>query len=91
MCFPRRSAAFRSRPSRPLLLATGLATVGTLAVPFLGSATRVFGFVPLSAGEVGAALAVVVAYLGATELAKRLVARNFQAVQQSVPAQTSHP
>jgi Mg2+-importing ATPase len=66
-----RGPAWRSRPS-PLLLWT---TVGTaafaLAVPFFGSWSRLFGFVPLSPTEMWAVAGIVATYLAATEATKR--------------------
>jgi Mg2+-importing ATPase len=63
-------AAFRSRPS-PLLFWTTLAVAGvTLAIPFLGPLSAMFGFVPLSGLEIGTVIAIVVGYIAATEGAK---------------------
>src|SRR5207344_1836646 len=59
--------AFRSRPSRVLLWATVVVAVGTLAIPFLGSLSSLFGFVPLSALQMGTLLAIVIGYVAATE------------------------
>jgi Mg2+-importing ATPase len=59
--------AFRSTPSRLLLWATVVVAVATLAVPFLGPLSAVFGFVPLSALQMGAVLAIVLGYIAATE------------------------
>ena len=42
-----------------------------LAVPFFGSGSRLFGFVPLSPMEVGTVVGIVTAYLAATEATKR--------------------
>ena len=63
--------AWRSRPSALLLLTTVAATVFALAVPFFGSGSRLFGFVPLSTVEMGTVVGIVTAYLGATEATKR--------------------
>ena len=46
--------AFRSRPSRLLLWSTLAVAAGTFAIPFLGPLSAVFGFVPLSALQMGA-------------------------------------
>ena len=62
--------AFRSRPSRVLLWTTVVMSIVALAIPFLGPFTSVFGFVPLSAIEMGAVLIIVAGYIAATEGAK---------------------
>jgi Mg2+-importing ATPase len=61
--------AFLSRPSR-LLWTTIAVSVATLAIPFLGPLSSVFGFVPLSARQMGISSAIVVGYIVATEAAK---------------------
>ena len=66
-----RGWAFRSRPSRLLIWATGAACIVSLALPFLPPVARLFGLVPLSLAEVGICVAIVVGYLLATELTKR--------------------
>ena len=65
-----RKPAFRSRPSRLLLWLTLAVAAATLAVPFLGAASALFGFVPLSAMELVAVVAIVGGYMVATEIAK---------------------
>ena len=65
-----RKPAFRSRPGRLLLWSTLAVAAAALAVPFLGSLSAVFGFVPLSALDVAAMLAIVLGYVAATEAAK---------------------
>ena len=62
--------AFRSRPSRLLLWTTLTISVATLAIPFLGPVSSVFGFVPLSALQMGIIIAIVIGYIAATEGAK---------------------
>ena len=62
--------AFRSSPSRLLLWATIAVTVATLAIPFLGPLSSVFGFVPLSAPQMGTVIVIVVGYIAATEAGK---------------------
>ena len=47
----------------------------TLAIPFLGSLSSVFGFVPLSALQMGSIIAVVAGYIAATEAAKLWIFR----------------
>ena len=62
--------ALRSRPSRLLLWSTLAAAVATLAIPFLGPLSSVFGFVPLSVIQMGTVIAIVAGYIVATEAAK---------------------
>jgi len=66
-----RGPAWRSRPSALLLWTTVAATTFALATPFLGRASALFGFVPLSAVEMATVAGIVTAYLAATEVAKR--------------------
>ena len=54
-----RRPAFRSRPSRLLLWSTLAVAAATLAIPFLGGLSAVFGFVPLSALQLTAVVAIV--------------------------------
>jgi Mg2+-importing ATPase len=61
---------FRSRPSRLLLWTTLIVFAATLAIPFLGPLSSVFGFVPLSAPQMGTVIAIVIGYIAATEGAK---------------------
>jgi len=65
-----RGPAWRSRPSTLLLRSTLAVGVATLAIPFLGGLSGVFGFVPLSPVQIGVLLAIVAAYVVATEAAK---------------------
>lgn len=65
-----RKPAFRSRPSRLLLGSTLAVAAAGFAVPFLGSSSALFGFVPLSATELVAVVAIVAGYIAATEAAK---------------------
>ena len=65
-----RGPALRSKPSGTLLWATIVMSVVALASPYLGPVASVFGFLPLSAREMGAAAAIVAAYVAATEGAK---------------------
>jgi Mg2+-importing ATPase len=71
-----RGPAWRSRPSGLLLWTTVAATALALAAPFFGSASRLFGFVPLSRVEMGTIVGIVIAYLAATEVAKRWFFRS---------------
>ena len=59
--------ALRSKPSRLLLWATIAVTVPTLAIPFLGALSSMFGFVPLSAVQMATVITIVVGYIVATE------------------------
>jgi P-type Mg2+ transporter len=62
--------AFRSRPSRLLLWTTLVVAAATLTIPFLGPLSSVFGFVPLSALQMGTVITIVIGYIAATEGAK---------------------
>ena len=62
--------ALRSRPGRTLLWSTVAVGAATFALPYLGGLSAAFGFVPLSARELVAAVAVVTGYVVATEIAK---------------------
>ena len=66
-----RGPAWRSRPSDLLLWTTVAATAFALATPFFGRVSALFGFVRLSPVEMGTVVGIVIAYLAATELAKR--------------------
>lgn len=81
-----RRPVFRSRPSRLLLWSTVLVATATLAVPFLGEGSALFGFVPLSAAELGAVVLTVVGYMIATEIAKVRYFRHFSPGPTSVPS-----
>jgi Mg2+-importing ATPase len=72
---------FRSRPSPLLLWATLAVSAATLAIPFLGEPSAIFGFVPLSASEMAAVLAIVAGYIAATELAKPWFYRGSDAAE----------
>jgi Mg2+-importing ATPase len=62
--------AWRSVPSALLLWSTLAVAALALGGPYLGPASRAFGFVPLSAPLLGAAILVVLAYLACTEAVK---------------------
>jgi Mg2+-importing ATPase len=62
--------AFRGGPSRLLLWSTIAVSIATFAIPYLGSLSSVFGFVPLSAPLIGAVISIVVGYIVATEATK---------------------
>lgn len=63
-------SAFRSKPSRLLLWTTLVVAAVTLAIPFLGPLSSIFGFVPLSVLEMGTVIVIVIGYIAATEGAK---------------------
>ncbi len=63
--------AIRSVPGSLLLWATIAVAAFAVAAPFIGSFARIFGFVALPAGLLGAMVAIVVGYVLATEVAKR--------------------
>jgi Mg2+-importing ATPase len=62
--------AFRSKPSRLLLWTTVAVSGATLAIPFLGPMSIMFGFVPLSTLQMVTVIAIVIGYIAATEGAK---------------------
>ncbi len=66
-----RKPAWKSRPSSLLLWSTIAVSAATLTIPYLGTLTGVFDFVPLSAVQMGAAILIIAAYLAATEVAKQ--------------------
>jgi len=76
-----RRPVTQSAPSRLLAGATGLVALATLAVPYLGGLSRVFGFVPLSLAEIAAVLAIVAGYILATEAAKAVYFRRVSGTQ----------
>ncbi|HVO93709.1 MAG TPA: cation transporting ATPase C-terminal domain-containing protein, partial [Terriglobales bacterium] len=65
-----RGPAFRSKPSALLLWTTIAVSILALAIPFLGPASSLFDFVPLSTPQMGAVVAIVIIYVAVTELAK---------------------
>jgi P-type Mg2+ transporter len=66
-----RAAVWHSRPSALLLWTTLGVMALALALPFMGPLARVLGFVPLSVPMAATLVTIVLAYLGATEAAKR--------------------
>ena len=62
--------AFRSKPSHLLLWTTLAVAAAALAIPFLGSLSSMFGFVPLSGLQMVTVIAIVIGYVAATEGAK---------------------
>jgi Mg2+-importing ATPase len=68
----RRVPFFKSRPSRPLLVAT-LACAGLgVALPFIPPIAHLFGFTPLPAAFLGILALMVVTYVALVEFGKRL-------------------
>jgi Mg2+-importing ATPase len=66
-----RGSAWKSAPSALLLWTTLAVGVVALALPFSGPIASAFGFVPLPAQLLAAALLIVAAYIATTEAAKR--------------------
>lgn len=62
--------AFRSKPSQLLLWSTVAVVIATFAIPFLGGASALFGFVPLSTTLLAAIVVILFGYILATEAAK---------------------
>lgn len=83
-----RKPVFRSRPGRLLLWSTLGITAVTLAIPFLGPPSAVFGFVPPGTPLIGTVIIIVTAYIVATEVAKRRFFRSVAAVELSGQART---
>ena len=65
-----RRPALRSRPSLLLLGSTAAVFALAFLLPYVEPLAAVFGFVPLSAGELVAIVAIIVGYVAANELAK---------------------
>jgi len=81
----RRVPFFRSRPSRPLLLAT-LACAGLgLALPFIPPLAHLLGFTPLPAAFLGILVLMIATYLFLAELGKR---RFFRVERRGKPLAT---
>ena len=66
-----RGRCWQTAPSPLLLWSSLVVGLGALALPFLPPVAALFGFVPLSAGLMATALAIVAGYIAATELVKR--------------------
>jgi Mg2+-importing ATPase len=80
--------AFRSRPSRLLLWSTLAVALATLAIPFLGAPSSLFGFVPLSALQMATIIAIVVGYIAATEGAKAWFYRKKGRARRTIAARS---
>ncbi len=70
-----RRPFFRSRPSKWLLISTGLLALVTIALPFISGLGTDLGFVPLSTTLAAGLLVISVLFLFTTELAKALFYR----------------
>ena len=66
-----RGPAFASRPSAMLVAISIAVAAAAMAMPWSGPLASVFGFVALPAGLAATSIAVVLAYVVATEAAKR--------------------
>ena len=71
-----RLAAWRSRPSALLLWITLAVGAVAVALPYAGPLAAAFGFVALPATLMLAALAIVAAYVAATEATKHAFYRS---------------
>lgn len=69
-CLRTRMTFYRSRPGNALMGVSVIVAAIAVAIPYVGDLTRVFGFVPIPIPIMGAMLLVVLAYVGATEIAK---------------------
>jgi P-type Mg2+ transporter len=65
-----RVLAWRSMPGKMLIAASLVVSMTGLAVPYLGTVTQDFGFVPLPFPVMAALLAIVLIYIATTEIAK---------------------
>jgi Mg2+-importing ATPase len=66
-----RAASWRSRPSALLVWTTLGVALLAFALPYLVAPARLFGFVPLPPALAAAVIGIVLAYIVATEAAKR--------------------
>lgn len=83
-----QKSAFGSSPSRLLLWSTLAVAAATFTIPFLGALSSVFGFVPLSAFQMGAVIAIVLGYIVATEVAKAWFFQSAKTVELSKQVRT---
>ena len=79
-----RMPLLASKPSRRLVLATAGVAIVTLALPYLPYAD-LLGLVPLPPAYLALLGAIVAAYIGAAEVAKRLFYRRFAQAPPPVP------
>lgn len=61
---------WKSRPGNLLLVSTGVVAIAAFTLPFMGSVAGLFGFVALPLNLLLAGIAIVAAYIVATEVAK---------------------
>ncbi|MFN8927622.1 MAG: HAD-IC family P-type ATPase [Rhodospirillales bacterium] len=78
--------AFRSKPSQLLLWSTLAVVIATFAIPFLGGASAIFGFVPLSMTLLAAIAVIVFGYIRVTEAAKAWYFRSEKSTSASFRA-----
>ena len=62
---------WKSRPGKLLLVSTGVVAIAAFALPFMGPVADLFGFVALPLNLLLAGIAIIAAYIVATEVAKR--------------------
>jgi Mg2+-importing ATPase len=84
-----RRPALRSTPSRLLLLSTVAVAGSTFAIPFLGSLSSTFGFVPLSMSLIAVVVAIVAGYIVVTETVKTAFFDSAQPGQPTGPGHKS--
>ena len=80
-----RRPALRSRPGAILLWATLLVLAMTFAIPWLGPLSAAFGFVPMPPGTLAAIVAILIAYILATEAVKAWFFRAGRQTRAAVP------
>lgn len=78
-----RLAAWQSRPSVILVVASAVIACVAIAIPYLGEVATVFGLGPIPAPLLAAAVAIVIAYAAATEAAKHVLHRYMNALRAS--------
>ena len=69
-CLRTREVFFRSRPSSTLMMVSAVVAGIAVSISYLGSVTQLLGFVPIPLPVMAAILIIVLAYVGATEIAK---------------------
>ena len=70
-CLRTRVAFFRSRPSSTLMVVSAVVAGIAVSISYLGSVTRLLGFVPIPLPVMAAIFLIVLAYVAATEITKR--------------------
>jgi P-type Mg2+ transporter len=87
----RRVPFYKSKPSRPLLIATVSCAALGVALPFIGPVAKAFGFTPLPAGFLGILLLMIATYLLLVELGKKRFFRHERAAAPlAVPLPAQH-